>query len=128
MKAFLLVADAARPHPDGTFSLLRGGISEVHVPRDKPVTFKGAVIARIVGSRGESGPHEFKMQCVNEDGASVAPDLSGSFDLAPHGGSVHLIWDLQLVLPRHGRYECSLAVDRHQLDSWILEAKEPPQA
>src|SRR3990167_5274284 len=118
VKAFLLLADAAKPHPDGTFSLLRGGISELHVPSNKPVTFKGSVVARIVGNLGESGPHEFKMVCVNEDGASVAPDLSGNFDFPSKGGTVHLIWDLQLVLPKHGMYEFSIAVDKHQLDVW----------
>ena len=128
MKAFLLLADAARPHPDGTFSLIRGGITEVNVPKNQAAGFRGTLVARIMGSRGESGPHEFKLMCVNEDGQPVAPEMSGTFNIPLQGSAVQLIWDLQLALPNRGRYEFTVTVDRHQLDTWSLDVKDATDA
>jgi hypothetical protein len=112
VKAILLLCDAASSHPDGTFSLLRGGITECYAPADKPVVFDGAVVVRIVGSPAESGSHEFRLQVVNEDGHSVAPKVEGSFHVPSAGGAVQLVLNIQLVFPKHGRYEFSISVDK----------------
>jgi len=125
VKAQLILADAGSAHPDGTFSLLRGGINEIQVPPNHPVRFKGALIARVVGSRGEAGRHEFRISCLNEDGAVVpSSEVSGTLEIPPQGGVTQIVVDLSLLLPRLGRYEFSIAVDKHQLDAWPLEAKE----
>lgn len=86
--------------------------------------FKGALIARVVGDRGEAGPHEVKVRCVTEDGGSILPDVSASFEVPQKGGAVHLVMDMQMIFPRHGMYEFSIAVDRLQMDSWTLDVKE----
>lgn len=124
MKAVLILADAATAHPDGTFSLLRGGVSETGVPKNRPAMFRGALVVRITSARGEAGAHSFKLSCVDEDGAPVAQELSGNFDTPQQGGTVQFVWDLQLILPRLGRYEFNITVDKIQLDSWTLAAKE----
>ena len=124
MQATVILADAATTHPDGTFSLLRGGITNVHVPPDKPIVFRGALVARIVGRPGEDGPHNFKIVCIDEDGRSVSPDFTGTFEVPRGGGAINLALNMQLTLPKFGRYTFSVMVDRNQLVDWTLEAKE----
>lgn len=124
MKVTLILADAASTHPDGTFSLLRGGITKVNVPKNQPITFKGALVARISGDGSEAGNHDFKMICVDEDGNLVGQEFTGSFSLPPQGGHGNLVVNLQYLLPRLGRYEFLFSVDKHRLDSWPLEARE----
>ena len=124
MKATLLLCDAASAHPDGTFSLLRGGITDVNVPPNRPVVFRGALVARITGTRGEAGKHRFRIVCLTEDGAEVAPPVEGDFDVPKAGGNANICLSLQMALPRIGEYEFSIMVDGHQLDVWPLKALE----
>ena len=86
--------------------------------------FKGFLIARVYGSRAEAGAHELKIRCVNEDGGPVAPDTTAMFHVPEKGGAAHLIIEMSLTLPKIGRYEFSITVDKHEMDSWPLEAKE----
>ena len=124
MKAVLVLADAASGHPDGTFSLLRGGITQVNILPNRPVTFKGALVARVEGTRGEAGKHEFRIVCVTEDGGEVAPPITGEFEIPSQGGAVNVVLDMQLALPKLGNYEFSIMIDKHQKDTWPLEARE----
>ncbi len=124
VKATLILADAASAHPDGTFSLLRGGITEVNVPPNRPAAFLGALVARVPRSMSETGTHAVKIGCVNEDGGEVAPPIEGGFEIPPQGGASQLVLSMQLALPRLGRYEFAIAIDKHQLDTWAFEAKE----
>ncbi len=131
MKAHLLLADAATAHQDNTFSLLRGGISNLNVPKNRPCGFKGSLVARIVADRGEAGPHEFKVKCVTEDGGSILPEATATFEIPQAGGSVHLVLDMQLIFPKPGRYEFSITVDKHQMDSLpfdVIEVSEGAHA
>jgi hypothetical protein len=126
VKAVLILADAASGHPDHTFSLLRGGITEMSVPRNQPVVFRGALVARVTGIRAEAGKHDFRIVCVDEDGKQVAPPLQGNLEVPPQGGNAHIVLNMQLTFPRPGRYQFSIVVDRSELDVWEFEAKEGP--
>jgi hypothetical protein len=127
MEGFLLLADAARNHPDGTFSLLRGGIDRVNAAPNQPIFFRGAFIARIVGSLGEAGPHEFRVRLLNEDGQSIFPDVAGGFTIPEQGGATNAVVDFNVILPRYGRYTFFLLVDRQQLATWEVRAEESRQ-
>lgn len=124
LKALIILADAVIGHPDNTFSLLRGGITELNVLEGKPLVFAGALLVRVSASAAESGPHEIKVRCLTEDGATVIPDLMSSFNVPERGGFANLVMQLQVRLPKPGRYEFSVSVDKHELDSWILKVKE----
>jgi len=129
MKGFLLVADAARIHPDRTFSLLRGGIDRLQTPANKPITFRGAVVARIAGTMTEAGPHQFRIRVLNEDGQPVAPDINGTMHVPEGGGAANIVAEFSLILPAYGRYTFCLLVDKHEVDTWEVRAeKAPPQA
>jgi hypothetical protein len=124
MRGFILLADAARSHPDGTFSLLRGGIDRVNVPRTQPIHFRGSIVARIFGTLSEAGAHDFRLRILSEDGQSIVPDISGGFRIPEGGGGAVAVVDFALILPAYGRYTFSLLVDRHELDTWEIRAVE----
>lgn len=123
MRGFIMLADAARAHPDGTFSLLRGAIDRTYTPSNQPIHFRGSVVAHIKGSMNEAGPHDFRLRVLNEEGHPVAPDNEGNFVVPKGGGGANIIGDIQLILPAYGRYTFSLSVDKHELDTWELRAE-----
>lgn len=124
MRGFILLADAARVCPDGTFSLLRGGIDRIQVPRTQPIHFRGSVVARIAGGLSEAGKHEFQLRILNEDGQSIAPDITGGFEIPEGGGGAMAAVDFALILPSYGRYTFCLLVDRQEIDTWEVRAVE----
>ena len=127
MKGFLLLADAARAHPDGTFSLLRGGVDQVFSPRTQPFQFRGSVVARIMGDLSEAGAHDFQLRILNEDGQAIVPEITGQFSIPDGGGVGVAIMDFALILPSYGRYTFALNVDKQKLDSWEVRASETPE-
>ena len=128
MKGFLLVADSASTHPDGTFSLLRGGIDRIQVPRTQPIHFRGAVIVRVTGELSEAGEHDFKLRFINEDGETIAPDTDGQVRVPDGGGSALAVLNFALTLPDVGRYSFALLVDRQQLAVWEVQASRKGKA
>ena len=120
------MADAASTHPDGTFSLLRGGITQVNIAKNQPIAFRGALVARITATAAEAGHHEFKLVCVDPDGHAVGPELTGGFTLPAKGGHGNLAVNVEMIFPRLGHYEFLFSIDKHQRDSWPLEAREVP--
>lgn len=127
MEATLILADAATGHPDGTFSLLRGGITELHIKPNTPPVFRGALVARILVEPSEAGKHSFKIVCTNDDGHLIGREFEGEFGVAKGGGAVNLTLTMQVPFPCVGRYTFAIAVDSRQLDSWTIEAKEAKQ-
>jgi len=129
LKAKLILCDAAVIHPDGTFSLLRGGIDLVTHSPGKPLIFRGALVARIEATPAEKGSHSLKLMCIDEDGNSILPEASGSFQIADKGGGYHLALNVQVVFPKVGRYDFRLSVDGHEMDVYTLtvlvQQKEP---
>ena len=131
MKGALLIADSARSHPDGTFSLLRGGIDRVHVLAGQPIVHRGSVVARMSGEAADAGKHEFILRVGTQSGKPVAPEMSGAFEIPRGGGGVVAVLDFALRLPAFGTYSFVLVVDHVDLDTWrveVLEANAPVPA
>ena len=124
MKAYIILSDAAVVHPDNTFSLLRGGIDRLNVTPGAPVVFNGAIIDRTEAEISESGEHEFRLCCINEDGIPVGLDLKGKFNIAVQGGSANLVGNLNLIFPNLGTYSFRLTGDRQDLATAKLTAVE----
>ncbi len=125
MKAFIFLADAAVVHPDRTFSVLRGGISQVTAPRTQPIVFRGAAVVRVVGRLSEAGSHDIVIRVLNEDGQSIAPDITSTFEVPEGGGAAQIVVSFGFVLPSYGRYSFTVAVDRQEQDTWELRAVPP---
>ncbi len=128
MKAFIILSDAARTHPDGTFSLLRGGIDRVTMPRGRPLEFRGSFFAQISGTLGEGGEHEFCLQVLDQDGHPVAPEVRDKFVAPREGGAGNIAVDFSLFLPGYGQYVFVLTVDRQRLADATFTAQPPDSA
>ena len=125
MKASIILADAVSANPDGTFSLLRGGIDRVRIPNGQPCVFRGGIVTRVTASTSEIGAHDFKIMCVDDDGVSVMPPLSGKFNIKEAGGAV-LAASLQMTFPKPGRYSFSVTINKQELDTQLLSVKHVP--
>ena len=123
MNGWIILAEAATNHPDGTTSMLRAGIDRLWAPTT-PVPFRAAVIARIEGHAGERGSHDLEISCIDEDGKDRLPTIKGQFNLPPTGGKNTLVLALQVKLDRFGVYVFNLLVDRVLLDSWNLHVEK----
>jgi len=127
MKASLMLAEYATAHPDGTVSVLRGGISHVW-GEGGPVALEGRFVVRIVHDPGDMGPHQFDLRCLDEDGGPVLPPLSGHFETPRGGGLTNFILGFGVNFPKLGRYEFVLRVDNVQLDTWVVTAAKKSSA
>ncbi|MGQ9591328.1 MAG: DUF6941 family protein [Planctomycetota bacterium] len=101
-------------------------MDRVQVARTQPIHFRGSLVARIVGALSEGGEHEFQLRILNEDGQSIAPDMTGRFRIPEGGGGAVAVTDFALVLPSYGRYVFCILVDRHEIDTWEVRAVEAP--
>ena len=124
MDTTLILADAARIYPDNTFSLLGGGITSVNVPGNAPILFKGALLVRVTGTPSEAGTHEMRIVCLDADGGQTGQEITRSFEIAPKGGSVQVVVDMNMIMPRHGTYEFAVTLDGRRTVRAPLEIKE----
>ncbi len=124
MHGFLLLADAARAHPDGTFSLLRGGITRLHSARNEAIRFRGSLVARLNGDAGDEGDHPFEIRLMNDHGDDIMPRLNGSIPIKRGGSDGQVVADIQVPLPGYGSYKFVLRVDNQVMAEWQLEAME----
>jgi len=128
MKATLLLAESATVHPDGTFSVLRAGITHIWGTPSPVVPFRGALVFRIEATAVDEGQHEFDLRCIDIDGTQVGPTLQGQFQ-APKGGGVNnVILNTSLGFPKHGRFSFVARIDKVERDQWTLVVGDkPPQ-
>jgi hypothetical protein len=125
MRAALLVADHIAAHPDGTFSLIRGGIDQVLVPPNTPAVLSAHVLARITVETSECGiQHAFEVRVINEDGALIGGNVSGAFTIEKGKRAANVIVGINLVLPKVGRYEVSILINSEQRDVWPIAVSE----
>lgn len=124
MLATIIVADAARAHPDGTFSLLRGGIDRLNVPRDRQKVFRGSIVVRFTADPQESGPHAFHLVFTGPTGDVIGKEIEGQFQIPEHGGSVQAVMEFQQSLPDYGRYRFTVSADREPLADWTVDVIE----
>ena len=127
MKVQMILAESASRHPEGTFSLLRGGINLLSSPRF-PTVFDGAIVIRIVCDPAESGPHSLRCVLVDEDGGELARFEVG-FDVRQGGGASILVMKTRQQFAKPGRYSFRVAVDSHVMDdeSFVVSQTQPPE-
>ncbi len=122
MKAKMILAEAATGHPDGTFSLLRGGITHIWGVKP-PIGFRGVMVVRIEGDMGDKGPHRFDIAGMDQDGKEFLPRLDGQFEIAEGGGIVNIMLGMQVGFPAHGEFVFVARVDDVQQDDWKVSVK-----
>lgn len=126
MEATMILAEAVTIHPDGTFSMLRGGIS--HAWGQLPLRFKGAVLVHFRAELSENGPHEWGLCMIDQDGKDVMPRVQGSFQVPPGGGSGSFAMDFICSFSEYGECSLRLTLGRQEEKRWnlhVTEAEKP---
>jgi hypothetical protein len=123
MEVKIILADAATVHPDGTFSLLRGGIQNTTVAEGQPLIFRGAMMLRIEATPMDIGQHEFAIKVINADGKDIAPNLSGGFEITQQGRVANLAVSFNFVFPAVGDYEFAVDIDGEPMGAWRHSVK-----
>jgi len=125
VKARLLLAEAATSHPDGTFSVLRAGVTNVWGEKP-PVNLQASLVTRIEADLGDVGDHRIEIMCMDEDGKEVMPKLEGNFQVARGGGHNNILLNFGFGFPAFGIYTFVVRVDGVQYDTWTLRASQAP--
>jgi hypothetical protein len=123
VKSLLVVADYVSVNPDGTFGMLRGGLSRLQMPSLPGVVSLGFLI-RITGEFGEEGAHDFKLLIVDYDGKSIAK-AEGTFHITPDQRLINMGINMPLNLINPGRISARLVLDKQLAADWTLEIVLP---
>jgi hypothetical protein len=127
LKSTVILADAASANDDGTFSLLRGGISEVRVIPGSPLLFSGSLIVRLEATPEEKGSYDVAIRIETDAGEPVGEQPRVKFVVGEKGSSVlNAAANMHLLLPKLGRYEFSVQVDGKKIDKTYLTAVAAP--
>ncbi|MCX5694428.1 MAG: hypothetical protein NT014_04790 [Candidatus Omnitrophica bacterium] len=117
----ILLCDAATPHPDGTFSLLRGGIDNWNLQSfPAQIRFSFVVILELLST--EVGrTHTVELDVIDADGNRVLPQGKIPFSIPIKMNVTHYKWNLvgSLIIPitKAGKYSLQLGADGHNLSS-----------
>ena len=123
MKSTLILADAATGNEDGTYSLLRAGISELRVPTGQPLFFTGALVSRLEATPADKGSYEVSIRFQTDGGELIGKPTSLKFEVGDTKQSVlNAVMAFHVQLPKLGRYEFSLFIDGKKIDSTFLDA------
>ena len=128
MEVMLIVAQAGARHADGTFTLLRGGITRVW--GKLPVNLTGCALLRIVADPAESGPHDWRLCVIDLDGKDVVPPVDGKFEVPKGGGEAPSPLQFSINFPTYGQFSFRVTVDKKTEVRWpmtVAEAPPPPQ-
>ena len=123
MHAWLILAESASAHPDGTVSILRAGINRLMADKT-PILCRAAIVARIEAEPSERGTHSFSIVCIDVDGKERLPTISATFEIPPQGGQNNIIIGMSAQLPEFGIYVFALSVDKMEQARFVLRAEK----
>ena len=130
----IFLCDSASPHPDGTFSLLRGGIDNWNVQSfPTQISFSFVVILELLST--EVGRmHIAELDIIDADGNRVLPQGKIPFSIPVKINVTRYKWNLVgsliVPIPKAGKYSLQVGVDGHNLSSaefQTVQAAQPPQ-
>ena len=128
----ILLCDAATPHPNGTFSLLRGGIDNWNVQAfPTQIRFSFVVILELLST--EVGTtHTAELDIIDVDGNRVVPQTKIPFSIPIRVNVTRYKWNLvggnmAVLIARTGRYSLQIGVDGHNLSSIEFQVVQAAQ-
>lgn len=121
VQATILLADAARAHGDGTFSLLRGGIDRVQSDATEEIPLRAAVVVRLVGEPADAGQHMFRIRLVASGGEEILHSPPQTVQIPESGGNHVIVAEFGVKFPGLGRYAFELRIDDRVLATWPME-------
>lgn len=128
MQVTLILAEAVTNHKDGTFSLLRGGITRLQGDTTGGIVFRGALLIRIAFDPLEiQVQHAFKVSCVTADGQDVGLSVTGEIEVQSGTKYLNFAVNLQHKFSRAGDYEFAVSMNNNQMASWPLSIQSTKQ-
>ena len=127
----ILLCDAATPHPDGTFSLLRGGVDQWNVKSfPTQITFSFVVILELLST--EIGrTHTAELDVIDADGNRVLPQGKIPFSIPTRMNvtryKINLAGSLTIPVEKAGKFSFQLGVDGYNLSSTEFQAVQALQ-
>jgi hypothetical protein len=118
----ILLCEHASPHPDGTFSLLRGGIDNWNVQAFPAQIRFGFVVILEFLSTEVGRPHTAELDIIDADGNRVLPQAKIPFSIPVKVNITRYKWnlvggDMMVPISKAGKYSLQVAVDGHHLSS-----------
>jgi hypothetical protein len=128
MNTMTILAEAATNHPDGTFSMLRGGITQVWGAL--PAVLRGDLLVRFEGDTSEAGSHEWMICVIDEDGKDIMPRMAGTFQVPQGGGNGMVVMKFGCQFTKYGEYSFRVTLDKQLASAWQVTVIEklPGQA
>lgn len=126
----IVLCESATRHPDGTFSLLRGGIDN-WMAQQFPVTIPFTFVVTIELSLSETDQmHIAGLDIVDEDGNRLVPQAKIQFS-TPRIAQMtkfknNIMGNINLAVPKPGRYSIDVSVDGAQLASYEFQVIQAP--
>ncbi|MCX5712696.1 MAG: hypothetical protein NTY47_06505 [Candidatus Omnitrophica bacterium] len=128
----ILLCDHASPHPDGTFSLLRGGIDNWSVQKlPTNIKFSFVVILELLST--EVGrKHTAELDIVDADGNRVLPPAKIDFSIPSRVNVSRYKWnlvcaDMAVPISKTGQYSLQIGVDGHHLSAMEFQVTQSAQ-
>mgnify|MGYP001606030950 CR=1 FL=1 len=128
----ILLCDAASPHPDGTFSLLRGGIDNWNVQTFPTQIRLSFVVILELLSTEVGRTHVAELDVIDADGNRILPQAKITFSIPIKVNVTRYKWNLvggNMLLPiaRTGKYSLQVGVDGHNLSSVDFQVVQAAQ-
>ncbi len=128
----ILLCDAASPHPDGTFSLLRGGIDNWNVQTFPTQIRLSFVVILELLSTEVGRTHIAELDVIDADGNRILPQAKIPFSIPIKVNVTRYKWNLvggNMLLPiaRIGKYSLQVGVDGHNLSSVDFQVVQAAQ-
>lgn len=121
MQARITLCEYASLNPDGTVTMVRAGINRARGTK-LPITLNATLVVEMKFERSESGPHNYSIGCVDEDGRRVLQPLTGTFEVPSSGGTAsRVLIGFAAKFEKQGSYEFFIVIDRNQQDIWPVK-------
>jgi len=127
----MLLCGAATPHPDGTFSLLRGGIDTWGVASFPAQVQFGLVVILELVSTEVGMAHLLELDVIDADGNRVVPQTKIPFSMPVRANTTRYKFNLVIgngviQIIKIGTYSVQVGVDGHNLSSTEFQVVHAP--
>lgn len=118
----IILCESATRHPDGTFSLLRGGIDNWVSPQF-PVNILFTFVITVELSLSETNQmHTAGLDIIDEDGKRLVPQAKIQFSSNRVSDQINfrnnIMGTINLSVPKPGRHSMDISVDGSPLGSY----------
>ncbi len=122
MKTALIIADSGFVGQDGTFNLLRGGLTTFW--GTIPYIYRIAIVLIAHVDADEAGQHPVTMKIMGPNGKELAMAVTGSITAPPGGGWINIVQPADLKLEQYGRHNLKVMIDGIKVEDYAFDFNE----